>query len=273
MPSQPQCMLCHAELDEQRPPERQVATLFVDGQYQRDPRAALSDELIFSHASHVAAGASCTTCHGALEESDRLGPEVAVSMGECRACHLEQPAPPDQCAVCHTAIGTDWVPPGHELQWRELHGAASRADTGGAHNDCSLCHTESTCSACHREEPPVNHTNHWRRRGHGITASMDRVGCATCHQSDYCNRCHAETEPVSHKGMWGGTKSTHCLSCHFPLSAEEGCGVCHKSTPSHLLATPQPPDHVPGMNCLQCHGLSAPLPHVEKGDDCTLCHK
>ena len=34
MPSQPQCMLCHADLDEQRPPERQVATLFEDGRFQ-----------------------------------------------------------------------------------------------------------------------------------------------------------------------------------------------------------------------------------------------
>jgi hypothetical protein len=50
------------------------------------------------------------------------------------------------------------------------------------------------------------------------------------------------------------------------------CGVCHKGTPSHALATPLPPDHVPGMNCRMCHGNGQPLPHVDNGDSCTLCH-
>jgi hypothetical protein len=102
---------------------------------------------------------------------------------------------------------------------------------------------------------------------------MDRESCAVCHQRDFCDRCHASTEPMNHVGAFGGTLSTHCLGCHFPLSAEEGCGVCHKATPSHLLAAPKPPDHVPGMNCLQCHGIQQPLPHVDKGDDCNTCHK
>jgi hypothetical protein len=273
MPLQAQCMLCHAELDREKPPERQVESLFEGGRYKRTSLSALSDEVLFSHAAHVAAGASCADCHGALEQSDALGPEVAVDMAECRACHLRQPAPPDECSACHKVIGTDWKPPGHELQWKEMHGAAARAELGGPSNDCALCHTESTCTACHRTEAPQNHTNHWRRRGHGLQASVDRVACATCHRSDFCDRCHRETEPISHTGMWGGTLSMHCLSCHFPLSVEEGCGVCHKSTPSHLQAPPKPPDHVPGMNCLQCHGLSAPLPHVDKGDDCNMCHK
>jgi hypothetical protein len=27
------------------------------------------------------------------------------------------------------------------------------------------------------------------------------------------------------------------------------------------------------MNCRQCHGMTAPLPHVDKGDDCNACHR
>jgi hypothetical protein len=27
------------------------------------------------------------------------------------------------------------------------------------------------------------------------------------------------------------------------------------------------------MNCRQCHGHGAPLPHPDKGDSCTACHK
>jgi hypothetical protein len=43
--------------------------------------------------------------------------------------------------------------------------------------------------------------------------------------------------------------------------------------PSHSTAAPQPPSHSPGMNCRQCHGISAPLPHVTKGEDCNICHQ
>ena len=48
--------------------------------------------------------------------------------------------------------------------------------------------------------------------------------------------------------------------------------VCHKDTRSHALAAPKPAWHTPAMNCRQCHGVSQPLPHVDKGDNCNLCH-
>jgi hypothetical protein len=101
---------------------------------------------------------------------------------------------------------------------------------------------------------------------------IDRDNCAACHRSDSCDRCHQETLPRNHTGMWGGTVSNHCLTCHFPLQAE-ACSTCHKATPSHL-ATPKPsvPPHHPAMNCRQCHGVTASLPHAEKGDNCNLCH-
>ena len=108
---------------------------------------------------------------------------------------------------------------------------------------------------------------------------MDRQGCAVCHEPDSCDRCHAEVLPMNHRGLWGAPQDSHCLSCHFPLQSE-GCIVCHKDAASHLLATPLPlnplppiPPHNPAMNCRQCHGISAPLPHMDKGDECTLCHR
>jgi len=57
-------------------------------------------------------------------------------------------------------------------------------------------------------------------------------------------------------------------------SAGESCFVCHKGTPSHNLAPPMPafPPHNAAMDCRSCHGVTAPLPHVDNGDSCTFCH-
>jgi hypothetical protein len=176
------------------------------------------------------------------------------------------------CATCHRTIDRDWRPPSHGANWTRGHGASYLAKGEATTDRCSLCHAESSCSSCHEDSPPESHTNHFRGRGHGFLASLDRDRCSTCHQTDSCDRCHRETEPKSHfAASWGGTTSKHCLVCHFPLQAEN-CSVCHEDAASHALAPPKPPDHSPGMNCLQCHGLTAPLPHATKGDDCNACH-
>jgi hypothetical protein len=272
MPVAMQCALCHVDLDAEKPPEEQVASRFVDGEYVARSASALADEVIFSHLTHVDAGAECSTCHGAIETTDSIrAADVALSMSECMDCHANLGVSQD-CATCHREIRADRAPPSHELMWLKVHGDVARAHAGGTSEDCTLCHTENSCSECHLTEMPPSHTNYWRRRGHGQIAAFDRDDCSTCHQPDACNRCHEQTLPVSHRGTWGGTRSTHCFSCHFPLRAE-GCFTCHKDANSHQLATPLPANHFPGMDCRQCHGLTAPLPHVDNGTDCEACHR
>lgn len=270
MPLLPQCQLCHDGLDEEKPPEERVETLFdEEGRFLARRASALDEEVRFSHVQHVGA-MQCADCHRGIEQSERIGPEPALDMDGCMACHQERGLSQD-CAVCHTRIDQSWAPPSHELGWEKLHGPAARADLRTQVGRCELCHQESTCIDCHRVEAPDDHNQLWRRRTHGISASVDRNRCLACHRTDYCDRCHRDTLPVSHVGSFGSPVNRHCLGCHFPLQ-NEGCFVCHKSAPSHLTATPLPPDHSPGLNCRQCHGLTAPLPHVDNGDECILCH-
>jgi len=270
MPRLGQCMLCHEDIDAEKPEERRVETLFVDGDLAAGAKGALSDEVVFSHLEHAQRADDCTDCHASVATSESRDEIEAIGMAECLACH-ERSAAPAECATCHTEIDRDWAPRNHELHWRKFHGPTARADTGRPAETCALCHSEKTCVSCHQEEPPDNHTNYWRRRGHPVSAKLDRDNCAACHRSDFCDRCHRDTSPMNHVGSWGGGQNTHCVGCHFPLSSE-GCYTCHRSTPSHLEAAPKPADHSPGMNCRQCHGLTAPLPHLDAGDDCNLCH-
>ena len=265
------CASCHAGREEDRPWEEQVASRFRDGVYSplHVPRTA--GDLLFSHARHVELGTDCTQCHAQAETSDSTAEGLLPSMADCQSCHAALGVS-NECATCHTRLRADVAPGSHGEAWRLMHGHVARAASGATADDCTLCHVRNGCDACHSEERPRSHTGLFRLRTHGVMAAMDRDSCVTCHRDDSCGRCHEQTTPTNHTGSYGGTLNTHCLGCHFPLSSETGCSTCHQGTPSHDLAPPQPADHVPGMNCTQCHGNGQPLPHVDKGDNCLICH-
>lgn len=272
MPTLRQCQLCHEEKDADKPPERRAGALFDAGGFRATRRSALGEEIVFSHRAHVAKVEDCGACHEGIATNDRIDMAIAVDMDECMACHTKVNAPND-CATCHARIRMDAAPHTHDGNWLRAHGKVVRARSEARVDQCTMCHTsEATCTACHQDTPPAGHDNYFRRRGHGVIARMDRESCAACHRTDSCDRCHSESRPLNHTGAWGSLRNTHCISCHLPLGSSE-CSVCHQGTPSHALAAPQPPSHTPGMNCRQCHGLTAPLPHVDSGDDCAACHR
>ncbi len=272
MPGPGLCTFCHDTIDEDKSAERHVASLFDEEERFRAAHVSrLADEVVFSHLRHVAAGVECGACHAGIEESGRVTAALAVDMARCTDCHAERDQPAE-CATCHSVIDEGWKPATHERDWERAHGRAFRARGPEPTDGCFLCHTETSCADCHTLRPPDDHTNVFRRRTHGITATLDRDRCAACHQPDSCESCHAEVLPVTHVGNWGGTRSRHCLGCHFPLRAN-GCVTCHRATPSHALATPKPSWHTPTMNCRQCHGVGQPLPHFDNGSDCNACHR
>jgi hypothetical protein len=271
LPALDECMACHEEIDASKPDDKKIASLFADEQFKARHAAALSAEVVFSHKLHATANQECGTCHVDIEANERITADAGFSMSVCTSCHADQKVA-TACATCHREIRDSWPPENHHHNWKKAHGGVVRAETGKTMDRCELCHTESKCVACHKDEPPQNHNNFWRLRGHGITAMIDRQNCAACHTPDSCERCHREAIPSNHVGLWSSVKATHCLACHLPLQGE-GCAACHKNTNSHLQAHPKPPDHFPGLNCRQCHnGTLAPMPHVDNGSDCNACH-
>lgn len=271
MPALKQCALCHAEIDAEKPPERKVDVLFGAKGFLAANVSELGDERVFSHLAHVSAEIDCAACHTGIETNEDVLDLPKVDMARCVDCHAEKQVA-NECRTCHTTLREDVKPPSHDTNWFRTHGGVVCARDEATASQCSMCHNESSCVSCHRETPPQNHTNYWRLRGHGVTASLDRESCATCHTADSCASCHASSPPQNHTGAWGGVVNQHCVSCHFPVQ-NEGCVVCHAGTPSHAQATPKPPDHTAGMNCRMCHGVGQPLPHVDNGDNCNLCHQ
>lgn len=205
---------------------------------------------------------------------------VPVLMGN-RGCSADQyPVhpkiePKQECAGCHDDRRTvKTVPEGHTLEWKTGHGSFVARYGMKAQSYCALCHTDSSCSYCHQQNMPTDHTDFWRLKAHGVTAGLDRSRCYACHRSDFCQRCHSGVPPQSHNGAWGSSANMHCMNCHFPMTTAgaENCAVCHSGTPSHTSLTPAMPSnaiHVPSAVCLNCH---TPLRHPNNGQACTTCH-
>lgn len=272
-PRQALCMLCHADLDEGKPPERQAQARFVEGEFVSAHAGRPDGDVIFSHSRHAASRDDCNDCHGGIASSESSATLVPLSMDDCRACH-QRSAVVEDCAACHREIRDDAPPTSHEHNWTRIHGQVVRSGSELVADRCTLCHVaQNDCISCHMVQQPQNHTNYWRLRGHAVMSSLDRASCATCHRSDFCSRCHAATLPLSHRGTWGSPRDNHCVACHFPLK-DEGCFTCHKGTPSHLQAPRRPadPTHMQATDA-QCRACHAPnLQHVDNGDSCRLCH-
>ena len=203
MPSYDTCDLCHFEMDEEKPEERRVETLFDEaGEFRAVHASLLDDELIFDHFVHVEAVEDCDACHRGIERADRIDDAIVVDMEECRTCHAQRSVAND-CDTCHSVINSDWAPPSHGRNWTERHGPVCRRTNPELVDQCSLCHEEQSCESCHMAFPPENHNAQFRLRGHAILARLDRDNCSTCHEQDSCLQCHNEVLPRSHTGMWG----------------------------------------------------------------------
>lgn len=277
MPTKDVCLTCHAEKKDQ--PLKDFEKKIAETPELTFDLWNKSPDLKFSHAKHFEKGYACKDCHGAVEETRSLGEDVVASMATCIECHTEKKAA-NECATCHQVLRRDKKPPSHDATFLRMHGRQIRgAEDLLKQAKCLVCHgvdatpPARSCETCHQEMPPDNHTNFWRRKGHGFTAEIDRGSCFACHREDACIRCHEQESPSTHKGNWGGTYSSHCFSCHEPLPSNS-CFACHRSTPSHASAPPRPGPPHPGANadCRTCH-LPNLLKHADNGESCNNCHK
>lgn len=278
MPSMPPpelCAPCHDAIDAEKPADRRIEAFYEPGgRYRRAAPGGLTEEIVFAHRAHAGlAQLPCDRCHGEIAASAHMPTEPVAWKRACMDCHAAYGRDNSDCAGCHRQIDRDWRPPSHDGSWTGHHGWVVRSQDRASANRCELCHDAATsCQACHQTVAPRDHNQYFRLRGHGVMAAIDRSRCHVCHRTDTCEQCHSATRPLSHRGGFGDPLQRHCTQCHFPLG-DNGCAVCHRSTPSHAEATPLPPTHHPAMNCRLCHGNGQPLPHPDGGHPCTACHK
>ena len=110
------CMGCHAQFPAEYDQLEGIRTL---KQYWKEQRSIpwvqihrLPEYVKFQHQAHVAAGFACQTCHGPVQELDKLYlvpdtrwwqyglPTKKLEMGWCIMCHRDNNASED-CFTCH----------------------------------------------------------------------------------------------------------------------------------------------------------------------------
>ncbi len=193
-------------------------------------------DVVFPHREHAEKFA-CTTCHSSIPDDKITEGEPVLTNARCFSCHEEKKVgvSTTACARCHGENRKVLRPASHGPDWRSTHGAQAAWNVSdGAHGqDCRQCHSKSSCTECHDQLAPRDHTGLWRQQAHGIAAQWDRDRCKTCHETSTCVRCHQTTEPANHAGPWlhihglaaGARVSESCSACHQP----NWCAACHNT--------------------------------------------
>ncbi len=278
MPELEFCMECHEDIDpEVEESERASAFYDEQGVGQWIHAGAVSAEVKFTHSLHIKGPESCLDCHANVATSSAIYVSAALSMEDCTTCHTEKARKLQDCASCHKELREDVAPKSHRAGFRQAHGrTAIHGDYDTLPQNCSYCHTKSSCDECHRAEVPRDHTNTWRLAGHGVSSSIDRERCEVCHTTDSCSECHRQTVPRNHRAVFGAPFNRHCNGCHVPLGSGigTGCAVCHDDAPSHSMATIIPGNLVhQTLNPNECRACHTPMEHTDNGQSCLLCHQ
>ena len=101
IPAAAKCMGCHKSVKTDSPHIQKLAGF--NEQKRPVPWVRIyqiPSYVFFSHKAHLAAGATCAECHGAVAEREVLRKEVPVNMGTCMECHQKKKASND-CTFCH----------------------------------------------------------------------------------------------------------------------------------------------------------------------------
>jgi hypothetical protein len=117
IPSVQKCALCHRGIAAGKPEVQKVlkhADEETEPAWKRVFGLPKSANVYFTHVPHLRAGVSCQTCHGPIEQMDRVSRAVDQTMGWCLDCHQQTPGQivkiPNtavevnrltDCAVCH----------------------------------------------------------------------------------------------------------------------------------------------------------------------------
>lgn len=256
------CSLCHTDVagGDDGTPLRVTQSV-------RAPRP----QLVFNHAMHARAGATCERCHGDMSKVRLASTLQLPREADCLTCHDGFTAT-ERCGACHptdasgrlaTRAQDDRVLPAliptgasgwgaaHDLAFVEDHAGISKANPGL----CKTCHSDTFCTDCHAGaiRPLRIHSGDYLT-AHAMDARARTQNCQSCHRTQtFCRGCHERLgfgNRVDGEFAVGGTLQFHPNGWAGPPGMPQGhahaaqrniaaCASCHSED-----------------SCLACHATT-----------------
>ncbi len=135
IPATQTCMNCHAQIKTESLPLVGVRESWATGNSIEWVRVhKLPDYAHFSHSIHINNGVGCETCHGRVDQMERVRQEKALSMRWCLDCHRA----PEQ----HLRPISEITTMGYEqpIDFLERNLSRMRAENIRPPTNCSACH-------------------------------------------------------------------------------------------------------------------------------------
>lgn len=103
-PATATCMQCHSAIKTDSPHIQGLAKATAEGHAIEWVRVyQIPGFVYFSHRTHLAKGATCQKCHGAVPTRERIFVDGDITMSGCMNCHVENSASID-CNYCHDQL-------------------------------------------------------------------------------------------------------------------------------------------------------------------------
>lgn len=238
------CVTCHVSLAQATRWRREdIAAIDTPPSHRAPAFAAAAGHGALAKGAKGSVAASCATCH---------------ARDFCLTCHVDAPEQPLIQALAvdtrSTAIPARLgAPASHgEPTFLGRHGKRLRTEL----RQCSTCHTQESCIACHAATPRVASALPARAPGRGVGAVIARHAPAS-HRTDFVER-HAGSAAATPATCAGCHARADCLDCHRPTAA---------STPGYhtagFLARHPVAAYARESSCSDCHNV---------GSFCVTCH-
>lgn len=101
VPPVSKCMSCHENVATDRPEIKKLTSYWDQNkpiEWERIHK--VPDYVYFSHKRHVSANIPCQSCHGQVQNMEKVSKTKSLLMGWCVECHRENGASID-CQTCH----------------------------------------------------------------------------------------------------------------------------------------------------------------------------
>jgi hypothetical protein len=112
IPTVEKCMNCHKVTKTGSPAIKQLTATYTSGMPLKWQRIhTLPGYVFFDHRPHIHAGILCQTCHGEVENMERISQRMSMRMSNCLGCHRDPRAAlptnstiakaAEHCNACH----------------------------------------------------------------------------------------------------------------------------------------------------------------------------